>query len=232
MVFLGCFINSVTSNNRKKRIPKGLGEPLNLIPLGWLLQPFPPATITSAVPRAGLWVHFPLLTLEQLCREPGSGWSCSSEVINLMPISWPTSPRHSHSNISSRHGLREALRTLVAVSAAVLFVQSLPTTVLMRTTEGFFPLGISSEVELGKPASLSFPRVMSLEARRLLRYCAWCKEIFSPSMLDLLKHAWQDSRDSFLCSEMDGLRGRRSDNADGQVWQNNAKAWAWQKRFN
>lgn len=103
-------------------------------------------------------------------------------------------------------------------------MQSLPTTDLMRTTEGFSPPGISSEIELGKPTSLSCLPEMPLEARRLLRFFAWCKEIFSPSMLDLLKYAWQDSRDSFLCSERDGLHGRGSDKADDQVWQTNAKA--------
>lgn len=74
---------------------------MNLIPLGWLLQPFPHALITSAVPRAGFWVHFPLLILEQHCRKPGSCRSSGSEVINA-PFSAAIHIQISHRSSASR----------------------------------------------------------------------------------------------------------------------------------
>lgn len=101
VVFLGCFINPVTSNNRKEKNPKRLGDPMNLIPLCSWPQPFPHASITSAMPRAGLWVHLPLLALEQL---PPRAWKLLELQFRgcwLMPVSPPTSVCHSHSNIAS-----------------------------------------------------------------------------------------------------------------------------------
>lgn len=101
VVFLGYFVNPVTSSNRKEKNTKGLGDPVNLILLGWWLQPFPHASITSAVPRAALWVCFPLLALQQL---PWRAWKLLELQFRgcwLMPVSPPTSACHSHSNIAS-----------------------------------------------------------------------------------------------------------------------------------
>lgn len=84
-----------------RTIPKVLGYPANLIPLCCWLQPFPHALITSAVPRAGLWAHFPLLALKQLSATDWKLLELQCRGCWLMPVSLPTSLHHSHSNIAS-----------------------------------------------------------------------------------------------------------------------------------
>ena len=95
--FLECFINPVTSNNRKEKNPKGLGDPTSLLmsvaispclshlccAKGWPLSPlFPPRS------RAA--------TAENL---EAAGAPVQRLLINAsFP---PTSARHSHSNIAS-----------------------------------------------------------------------------------------------------------------------------------
>lgn len=208
---------------------------MNLIPLGWLLQPFPPPQSPLQCRGLASESTFPSSPLSSSAESlQATGAAAQRWFMSVFSQQAPaTHIQISHRSSAERH-TRETLRTLVAVSAGALFVQSLPTWggfslrgLVLRFSQGnqpLSPLAVRGRLRLADFSGILYG------VRRYYLPEIW--DSLPNPMLDLLKCAWQDSRENFLCSERDGLHGRRSGKADGQVWQTNVKAWAWQKRFN